>query len=507
MHSVLPKQRTATALAALGVALHLSACGAGEVSPADGFGIGADPAGIGIATDLAGNVQPVSPGVGVEQLAATDAAGHHAQLVRVSYAAYDGQKAALFADTATVFELTSYVIKTNRLLELTQVDGQLSVKNWVPRNLENVVIVASHNGEQFPVAVIDHLPGLQRTTLPLPWKVAGGRFRSATGAVVDLSAVDPAAITFGFSPQDEVQQAIADIKLEWTLEFPDRVMLGTADVCRDANVVWRPTRPQDGRYVLSFLIRAAQAVSHPKFHELWMKTAFINWSGPNAAGDALTRAEFDGYTEQEKAQYDLAALDAGQYYNKAHRQAVFGRYFVKRFAVGMTGGGGLGGGATLGLNHSSMFEGAWGYNEAAAAAFERGEWYLEDAFGTPWNIFGHEAGHALGFGHNSSYSVRAPNSHVAVGTIVYSWLLKTGKAIVTPETMVGRDPSWEADYDKTAPAEQRSRPTCGNAFEWGGSYGRHELQLPLKGSPEWTAYLEAHRNGNGLQYLQSLAGN
>jgi hypothetical protein len=96
-----------------------------------------------------------------------------------------------------------------------------------------------------------------------------------------------------------------------------------------------------GRYLLSLLIKAAPTVGHPKFYEFWMKRPFQNFDADITDQYRLTQTEFDTYSDKEKQQYDLAALSDGKYFNKAHRQMVFDKYLQKRFAAGMTGGGGL----------------------------------------------------------------------------------------------------------------------------------------------------------------------
>lgn len=118
----------------------------------------------------------------------------------------------------------------------------------------------------------------------------------------------------------------------------------------------------------------------------------------------------------------------------------------------MTGGSGLAGGSTLGLNHNKIFEPAWIYEQSAVQAFERNDWFLPEddksIHATPWKIMGHEAGHTLGFSHQQTYTKRNKYSHMSVGNIVYSALMAQGKVIITKDNMVGRDVSWEQPYNK-----------------------------------------------------------
>lgn len=436
-----------------------------------------------------------------------------AQVVEVAYNQYTGPIKDLFSDTATFVELESYTINTRKMIEcvVDTATRQLNITNWVPRNLPNVVITGEYKGKRYTMFTIDTLRGSARITLDLPWNYGATRFLSSDGLeMVDLSKVpaESLIVLFDFIPQDEVQTAIKDIAVEWTIVFRDRVMNGSADICRDANVVWRPNRPQDCRYTLGFMINAAQTVSQPKFYEFWMKTPFMTYSGTIDAASVLTRDEYNSYTDKEKVCYDSTLIDSGRYYNKAHRDIVFKKYYSKYWACGMTGGGGLGGGSTLGLNHTKIFEQAWTYNSGAAGALDNDDWYLPEgntgAYETPWAIYGHEAGHCLGFGHQQSYCVNSKYSHITVGTIVYSWLMANHKTIVTPETMVGRDESWEKEYKKTDSIP--SRPRCDAAFEWGGVYGKHTITMPTAGktSPDWPLYLEAHKQGKGLEFLMSI---
>lgn len=466
----------------------------------------------------------IAPGIGIDQTPSTDAHHPFTEVVSIEHAALQLEQTPLFSDTATYVEIESYRINIGKLIKFKRVtdsadgenadtestDGEkLEITNWIPRDLQNVVVVATYEDELYEVINIDTLPGLNRFSIDLPWDIGATTLKSTNGTTLDFSSIDTSEVTFSILPQDEVQRSIASIDLNWNLSFPDRVMNGRADVCRAANVVWRPTHPQDARYLLSFMINAAQTVSHPKFYDFWVKTPFASYDGAkNNENNTLTLEEFQTFSEKEQAQYDEDRLNAGLYFNKDHRKMVFERYFKKTFALGVTGGGGLGGGSTVGINHTKFTELAWTYGKTAAEAGARNDWFLPEddkSYGrTPWNIFGHETGHALGFGHQETYTVRNKYSHIAVGNIVYSWLMDQGKTIVTKDTMVGRDTTWEKPYNKKASADKRSRPRCGDAFEWGGVYGRHDIQMPQNNTPEWRGYIEAHKQGKGLEYLRAL---
>lgn len=451
----------------------------------------------------------VEPGISISQVAVEGTPSRLVQRIDMQYDAFSGERKTLFADTATFQEIESYRIRMQHLLEFSRDDYQLTVTNWVPRDLHNIMVVMNYRGKDYDVMHIDRLPGLKRFTIELPWVLGATVFQSLDGEIVDLRAEDTSSLEFSWRPQGDLQQRIANLGVNWNLSFPDRVMNGKADVCRDASVVWRPTRPQDARYLLSFMVNAAQTVSSPEFQEFWMKTPFQHFqAGRIPADQVLTPEELATYSPKEIALYNPAAVQAGQYYNKAHRAMVLDRYINKTFALGMTGGGGLGGGSTVGLNHKRVIELAWTFSEEAAEAALRGDWFLpvdSKAYATtPWNIFGHETGHALGFGHQQSYNVRSRFSHITVGTIAYSLLMAEGKTIVTPDTMVGRDLDWEKPYNKNADGPNRSRPRCGDAFEWGGAYERHDIQMPQKDTSNWGQYIDAHLNGHGLDYLRTL---
>ncbi len=465
-----------------------------EISNADG-------------TDTSLSAYYVKPGVLANHILSKDE-NAVVGFIHVEYSLYEGYKKQLFSDTASFYEIESYQINMRHLIEFQRDEDQLTITNWVPRDLHGVTVMAEYQGIKYKVMTIDELPGSQRFVINTPWTLGLVKFQSSKGEVLDFTTVETADITLSILAQDAVQRSITSIGLNWNVSFPDRVMGGKADVCRAGNVVWRPTRPQDARYLLTFMIHAAQTVSHPKFYEFWLKTAFNSSVGNVPQEYLLSAEEFENYSEKEKIMYRQENLDAGNYFNKAHRKMVFERYFEKTFQLGMTGGGGLGGGSTVGVNHNKIIEQAWAYSQTAADAFERNEWYMPEGDttlkSTAWNIFGHETGHALGFSHKENYTVREVQSHIAVGTIVNSWLVLNDKTIITKDTMVGRDLNWEASYKKKLPAGERSRPRCGEAFEWGGAYPRQNILLPIKGSDEWHAYLEQHRIGNGLPYLLSL---
>lgn len=454
----------------------------------------------------------VQDGITVADIAITSAVNSGdakiANIIEVEFDALSVNKKVLFDDTATFQEIESYRITTKQLVKFAVEEDTLNITNWVPRDLHEVAVIATVGNKELLMLNLDKVPGLHQFKIALPWALGATSFTTLEGDIVDLEAIDTSAVTFKLLPRDEVQNEIARINLDWKIAFPDRVMNGRSQVCRDGNVVWRPTRPQDGRYLLTFMIHAAQTVSQPTFYDFWMKTPFRDFEGGISEAYRLTQEELNTYSAKEKALYDHDALAAGGYYNKAHRQMVFNRYYEKKFNLGMTGGGGLGGGSTVGVNHNKINELAWSYAETAAAAYAANDWFLPEGDksynATAWNIFGHETGHALGFGHKQTYNVRSMYSHITIGTIVYSGLVKQGKTIVTADTMTNRDLEWERPYKKKAPAASRSRPRCGEAFEWGGAYERHDYQMPQKGTPEWDLYIEAHLEGRGLEYLKEL---
>lgn len=421
-------------------------------------------------------------------------------IAHLEYQQLAGPKRKLMADTATFFELESYRIKTTRLVEFKadKDKGTLTVTNWIPRDLANLQIVCRNGKTESPFATLDKLPGLEVITLP---------------ADKSLLAQEP---DFDFIPQNDLQREIKNITVEWELSFYDRYM--HSPEYREANVQWRPVRPQDARYLLTFMIHAAQTVSQPKFGEIWMKTPFRTTDLPNgkkpiAEADRLTMEEYNSYPADEKRIYDTEALKGGNYYNKAHRRKILEMYHHKKMRLGVTGGGGLGGGSTIGINHARFIPLAWSRSDVAAMAVNDGAISLPENSGnnemlkTAWNIFGHECGHALGFGHNSTYCVMGTYSHITVGTLVQSWLSHNNKLLVTSDTMVGRDPLWEGEFEKLSRSPQRSRPDLCIAYEWAGPYGRHNLVHPTKGTPEWKQYLKAHEAGKGFEFIKNTPVN
>lgn len=449
----------------------------------------------------------VQPGVQIGS--STASVGQVPEIIHVEYAAFDGTKTPLFSDTATYLEIESYEINAKAFVKFEHNDHTLAVTNWIPRNIEDVLLVGEYDGKKYKLMHFDYLPGIETFEIELPWTMGATIFESLDGDIIDVSTIDTSSMRFSFEARSVLQKSIANINLDWNISFPDRVMNGKSDVCRDGNVVWRQTRPQDARYLLTFMVHAAQSVAHSKFHEFWLKTPFQSFDNERMSQEyILTADELETYSDKEKALYDLAALSDGKYYNKAHREMVYQKYFQKTFALGLTGGGGLGGGSTVGVNHNKIVEHAWTYGQTAAEAGARGDWFLplddKSYDQSPWNIFGHETGHALGFSHQQTYTVRSQYSHITVGTIVHAWLMANERTIVTADTMVGRDTDWEKPYNKKADADSRSRPRCGDAFEWGGAYEKHDFQMPQNDTPEWTAYIEAHLEGRGLEYLKEL---
>lgn len=418
----------------------------------------------------------------------------------------------LFHTRATFQELERYEIHTDNLVPCEFLDGQVVIRNWVPRELTPVSIVAHHEGRPFQLYRFDRFDGISEFRTPIPWSLEPRSYEAldGSGAVeLDPSTPTEGQITCAMRPQTDVQRQIYDHEVEWTVTFRDNIMNGNAEVCRqNASVNWRPIRPQFALYAWTSLLRASQAFADPRFYEMWMATPFFVYEDKEIKDPAwvLSEQEFSTYPNDERVLYDAQVLADGRYFNKAHRQMVYDKYFVKLWRLGQTGGGGLAGGSRLGISHTSVFEQIWNISEDGLRAYEMGAIGFpgDKAKGTSWNLIGHEIGHTLGFGHKDNYCKNGAFSHVAIGTIVHSWVANNDAMWVTAENMVGRDETWEQPYKKNRPAGERSRPLCDEAFEWGGPYGRHDLKLPEKGSPEWDTYIQRHLEGTGLEYLRSL---
>ena len=415
--------------------------------------------------------------------------------------------ASILEDNATVYDVEQLKLNMQHLIAFKRVnETTLEITNWVPRDLHNLVVVAKNLPEE-KIVEIDILPGFSKQTYIIPYLGENA--------------------TFDYLPQTDVQRKIKGLKTTWNITFPDRLLLEKKVRRADANVVWKPTRPQDVRYYLSFLINAAQSISTPKFHNFWKKTAFYDETCNIEPQYRLTKDEFNNYSKKERRQYKNIRRNC--YYNKTHKEYIYNKLLHKTFTVGVTDGGGLGGGSTLGLNQSEVVEHLWDANPLGIKILERGDWFIKKAnrkkveSRTPWKIFGHEAGHTLvKKGHKRNYCVNSENSFVSVGFLVYNYLTYKNEMIVTKETMVKRDLDWEGANSKPLRKYKRAlkrgankkrinaliqklhRPTARFAYEWGGVYGKHALLLPTKNSPEWYEYLKAHKEGKGLEYLRTL---
>eukprot|EP00916_Digyalum_oweni_P001113 GHVL01002188.1.p1 GENE.GHVL01002188.1~~GHVL01002188.1.p1 ORF type:complete len:565 (+),score=84.27 GHVL01002188.1:46-1740(+) len=444
------------------------------------------------------------------------------ELIKLNFDEVDAPKEKMFPDDITYEALGEYYIKSKKIIQLerqydptNEVDN-LVITNWLTRNCTKLLVAALFFGDEYKMVEIDYLPALTKVILPAPWKLGGSKFElwnkeNGQGKVVDFSDLDEdeiETIQYSFIPLDYLQASLAYTAnvTDQSYTFPDRVMAGNSEVCKDSSVLWRMTYVSDARYLWTLMINYLVVVGSPRFEEIWMKTLFYLSTGYPGTAWALTQLELNTYPEEERNFYDQTLMDGKRYYNKAHRAKVLADYRNKYFALGLVGGGGLGGGATMGISTYAQYHNQFTYSPDMARVFIEGGWNLgtdvpRDTYSS-WNVFGHETGHALGFSHQSSYCIRRDFSHVYVGAIVYSGMMHQHKLPIDYSNCEIRDPLWEAVYNKNTEAPLRSRPVCGNPHEWGiGRWPRHDYTVPYKDQPEFELYKAAHLAGKGYEWL------
>ncbi|ANW95904.1 hypothetical protein AXE80_06260 [Wenyingzhuangia fucanilytica] len=414
-----------------------------------------------------------------------------------------------------------HYIKTKELIEVVAHENYIKVNNWLAKDYYNVHLVGKVDNYQFNIGVIDTLKGLTAYFIPKPWKAKnfksnGVNLSNNTNVSLDFSEVSEQNINdfeLNYLALDnENLQRLKQVTVDWKLQFYDRVLTGDKDIC-GGTIPWNTHRPLELRYLLTLMENGAYMVSKPLFQEDWLKTSFNNFSDNNIPDeDRVLQAELDNYSEEEKSIWESNGwtVDTKHIYNKAHRAKILEKYKTKTFNLGITGGGGLGGGATLGLDNKNFVGKLFNYEPAFVELYEKNQRYylLSDSTisskgDTPWNLTAHEIGHTLGFSHGSSYCVRSNNSHVLLSNIHHSYMVSQNDLLVLKNEMTGRSLALEANNSGDANILARGR--CRTPAEFGGAWGLHNIELPSdRTSPEFQEYLVQNAIGKGLEYLKTL---
>ncbi|CAK6714375.1 exported hypothetical protein [Vibrio harveyi] len=434
-------------------------------------------------------------------------------------------------DNDRLAHFTDKTFYPSNVLRIKSNDGMLTLINDAPLEFNNMRYVATlKNGMIVDVLELANLPAIAELKVKHPIYRDINEFRlHGTDEFVSLKISDFEGAVYDYDPQDQDQLNARPNKSTLSFKFNSRLFDGEK-FRLTSNVVWRPETPNAMRYLLGAMINWSKVVGSQEFEDAWMETPFLS-SDPNRIKDSWKWSQAVDYvqlSENGKRHYNEAFQKYGyeHFYSNGLKKNRLNTLRSRYYNLGETGGGGLGGGATLGVSSTGFTNGHTKFDPIALDKYRNKDWTGVSNDKRPngnaklqygMYIFAHEAGHTIGGSHKDNFC-----SNIAawginpVTTNVIAGFIADEKMLITDKNMMERSPLWETRRkDKkvgAAPAwNNRWQP-----IEWGNTWGHHNIELPFptKTMDEDSNYLElfreyiqAHNEGWGLEYLKSLPFN
>ena len=202
-------------------------------------------------------------------------------------------------------------------------------------------------------------------------------YEGVNGETIVLTPSDgfpPSAVTLDFLPSNEKLQMLKDITVEWSCVFND--FFSDSDSSTQAATMWRPIRPAQARLYTLLILNTSYLFSQQEYKERFLNEPL--------------------YKDVDN---DTRIVADDQWFSSGEKDALYQKIEKKSFRLGITAGGGLGGGSALGISNGTLtrqFNYKW---DDSLPALD----YLPNSYYTgPHPLYSHEMGHCFGYGHNSN---------------------------------------------------------------------------------------------------------
>ena len=242
-------------------------------------------------------------------------------------------------------------------------DGALNVRFYSPKPVADILIrarIPSTGNEYIDLAYFDTIPAFADFHAPLPAATKGGIYRTESGRIVQLPAVDTdewQQADFKILSEDPYWKKLQDIKHGWNIRF---ALYGGDPTRPDGgpNGNWMGIRPVHCREVVAFFLNFTYMIDMPE-HEEILRNNEDRLYGNGGIDDKVT------------AETVLAQM-------RQNRSIRVGLVYTGNLVMG------LGGGDVFGA-----YQGGWFEHYTSAYACE---------------VMFHELGHVMGYSHDSSFT-------------------------------------------------------------------------------------------------------
>ncbi len=288
----------------------------------------------------------------------------------------------MLQDDVTSDDLQSdhFAFKSTEMLSIEPLnDTQFTIKNFVPMDLKAVTITAQFEGitSVIKLLTLENVTAHSESIFNYPTVDGVDTYETMGGEVVVLDATKGFPITavkLDFIPSTDKLQMLKDITVEWDCIFND--FFTGSDSSTQAATMWRPIRPAQARLYTLLVLNTSYLFSQQEYRDRFLNEPLYK------------------YVDNE-----TRIVEDDQWFTDAEKVALYNKIESKSFRLGITAGGGLGGGSALGISNSTLtkqFKYKW---DDSLTTID----YLPSAYYTgPHPLYSHEMGHCFGYGHNSN---------------------------------------------------------------------------------------------------------
>ncbi len=288
----------------------------------------------------------------------------------------------LLQDDVTNEELQSnkFAFKSTEMLSIKPLnDTQFTVKSFVPMDLDSVNITAQFEGVSsiINLLTLDKITAHSESIFNYPTVDGVDTYNTVDGEVLVLDGTKgfpTTAVTLDFLPSNDKLQMLKDITVEWDCVFND--FFTDSDSSTQASTMWRPIRPAQARLYTLLILNTAYLFSQEEYMNRFLNEPLYKY-----------------------VDNDTRIVEDDQWFSAGEKLELYNKIERKSFRLGITAGGGLGGGSALGISNGTLTK---QFNYKWDDSLETLDYLPSEYYTGPHPLYSHEMGHCFGYGHNSN---------------------------------------------------------------------------------------------------------